>query len=171
MQIQNSHVNALITAVCAVAAVWLGAHLTWQIFTPTAPVASGPIQVATTTERGTSSARSLVALDLFGNASPTQVTSSAAPKTSLNIRLLGVTASNIPERSAVIIERSGKQEVYVVGDKLEGTQVEITEIYADRVLLNNNGRRETLELEDIGELSAGLSLTMANAERGVQSLD
>jgi general secretion pathway protein C len=163
MQIQNTHVNALITAVCAVAAVWLGAQLTWQLITPASEVPSGPIQVTTQSAESSYSARSIVALDLFGSASTNAPqASSNAPKTSLNIRLLGVSASNVPERSAAIIERSGNQEVYVVGDKLEGTQVLIKEIYADRVILDNNGRLETLELEGIGELSEGLSLTMAN---------
>ncbi|OZB04918.1 MAG: type II secretion system protein GspC [Idiomarina sp. 34-48-12] len=170
MQIQNSHVNALITAVCAVAAVWFGAQLTWQLITPASEVPSGPLQVTTQSAESSYSARSIVALDLFGAASAgTPQASSNAPKTSLNIRLLGVSASNVPERSAAIIERSGKQEVYVMGDKLEGTQVTIKEIYADRVILDNNGRLETLELEGIGELSEGLSLTMANMTGDVRT--
>ncbi len=164
MQIQNTHVNALVTAVCAVAAVWIGAQLTWQIITPTAEVPTGPLKVTADTGKQAVSARPIIALDLFGAAARApQVASSNAPKTSLNIRLLGVSASNVPERSAAIIERSGKQEVYVVGDNLEGTQVKIKEMYADRVILDNNGRIETLELEGIGELSEGLSLTMANS--------
>ncbi|RUO59655.1 type II secretion system protein GspC [Pseudidiomarina marina] len=170
MQIQNSHVNALITAVCAVAAVWFGAQLTWQLITPASEVPSGPLQITTQSAESSYSARSIVALDLFGAASAgTPQASSNAPKTSLNIRLLGVSASNVPERSAAIIERSGKQEVYVMGDKLEGTQVTIKEIYADRVILDNNGRLETLELEGIGELSEGLSLTMANMTSDVRT--
>ena len=163
MQIQNTHVNYLVTAVCAVAAVWFGAQLTWQIITPAAPVASGPLNVSATQAERQASAQSLINLDLFGTAPVAQVAPSNAPKTSLNIRLLGVSASNVQARSAAIIERSGQQEVYVVGDKLTGTQVLIKEIYADRVILDNNGRLETLELEGIGELSEGLSLTMANS--------
>lgn len=148
---------------CAVAAVWFGAQLTWQIITPAAPVASGPLSVSATQAERQASAQSLINLDLFGTAPIAQVASSNAPKTSLNIRLLGVSASNVQARSAAIIERSGQQEVYVVGEKLNGTQVIIKEIYADRVILDNNGRLETLELEGIGELSEGLSLTMANS--------
>lgn len=163
MQIQNSHVNYLVTAVCAVAAVWFGAQLTWQVITPATPVASGPLSVSATQSERQASAQPLIALDLFGTPPVSQVAASNAPKTSLNIRLLGVSASNVPERSAAIIERSGQQEVYVVGEQLNGTQVVIKEIYADRVILDNNGRLETLELEGIGELSEGLSLTMANS--------
>lgn len=164
MQIQNTHVNYLVTAVCALAAVWMGAQLTWQFVTPTTPIASGPIATSAAKAEQQASARALIALDLFGAAAVQQVAANNAPKTSLNIRLLGVSASNVPERSAAIIERSGKQEVYVMGDKLNGTQVVIKEIYADRVILDNNGRLETLELEGIGELSQGLSLTMANVQ-------
>jgi general secretion pathway protein C len=163
MQIQNTHVNYLVTAACAVTAVWFGAQLTWQIITPATPVASGPLSVSAAQSERQASAQPIIALDLFGTPPVGQVAASNAPKTSLNIRLLGVSASNVPERSAAIIERSGQQEVYVVGEKLNGTQVIIKEIYADRVILDNNGRLETLELEGIGELSEGLSLTMANS--------
>lgn len=169
MQIQNTHVNSMVTAVCAVAAVWFGAQLTWQLITPATPVASGPLAVSAIQAERQVSAQSLIALDLFGTAPVAQVAVSNAPKTSLNIRLLGVSASNVQARSAAIIERSGQQEVYVVGDKLNGTQVLIKEIYADRVILDNNGRLETLELEGIGELSEGLSLTMANSRAAAGS--
>jgi len=177
MQIQNNQAvallqrygNSLITAVCAVAAVWFAAQLTWQLITPRAEVPTGPIrQPASASSNVAPSISGLVRLQLFGSAEvkqQQQVAAQNAPKTTLNVRLLGVSASSNPARSAAIIERTGKQEVYVVGEKLSGTQVGIHEIYADRVILDNNGRLETLELEGIGELSEGLSLTMANMQR------
>ncbi len=164
MQIQNTHVNTILTAVFTVVAIWLAAQLTWRIITPLPPVVGGPIAMSAAPATQHASVRPLIALNLFGAASAdAPVTTVNAPRTSLNIRLLGVSASNVPERSAAIIERNGTQQVYGVGEKLEGTAVEIKEIYADKLLLDNNGRLETLELEGIGELSPGLSLSMSNS--------
>lgn len=164
MQIQNTHVNTVLTIVFAVAATWLAAQLTWRLVTPQPTIAAGPIRMTETPAHQQNSVRPLLALNLFGTANAeAPVTTVNAPRTSLNIRLLGVSAATVASRSAAIIERNGTQQVYGVGEKLDGTAVEIKEIYADRLILDNNGRLETLELEDIGELSPGLSLSMANS--------
>ncbi|RUO62581.1 type II secretion system protein GspC [Pseudidiomarina insulisalsae] len=157
----------LLTALFAVYAVWLLAQLTWQLLAPTSTPASGPlaVQVQNQTSERETNLTGLARLDLFGTTVVTASDTRNAPKTQLNVRLLGVSASTIPERSAAIIEKDRRQEVYVIGDKISGTQVSIEEIYADRVILNNNGVLETLELEGIGELSEGLSLTLENQQR------
>ncbi len=171
MQIQNAklmsvvhkHASWAATLILALVAVWLAAQLIWQLVAPTKVIPTGPIKVASVQQSTPVALQNLQALNLFGTAdAPAAPTTRNAPKTSLNLRLLGVSASNVPTRSAAIIEQRGAQEVYVIGDTLSGTRVEIKEIYADRVILDNNGRLETLELEGIGELSEGLSLTMAN---------
>lgn len=156
-----------LTAVLALAAALLAAQLTWQLFSPAPQLASGPLKVDSS---GTSvvDLSALKARNIFGNAAAKPVEQSRqqqAPLTRLNLRLLGVSASSVPERSAAIIEQAGQQSVYSPGDLLTNTQVKVLEIYADRVILENQGRRETLELEGIGELSPGLSLTM-EAQRG-----
>ncbi|WP_258239950.1 type II secretion system protein GspC [Pseudidiomarina homiensis] len=157
----------VLTALFAIYAVWTLAQMTWQMIAPVSPPASGPlkIQVQQQNNAGNTSLSRLADLNLFGTSTVTASDTRNAPKTQLNVRLLGVTASNVPERSAAIIEKDRRQEVYVIGDKIAGTQVSIEEIYADRVILNNNGALETLELEGIGELSEGLSLTLENQQR------
>ncbi|WP_258807336.1 type II secretion system protein GspC [Pseudidiomarina sp. CB1] len=157
----------VLTALFAIYAVWTLAQMTWQMIAPVSPPASGPlkIQVQQQNNAGNTSFSRLADLNLFGTTTVTASDTRNAPKTQLNVRLLGVTASNVPERSAAIIEKDRRQEVYVIGDKIAGTQVSIEEIYADRVILNNNGALETLELEGIGELSEGLSLTLENQQR------
>ncbi|WP_417683644.1 type II secretion system protein GspC [Pseudidiomarina aquimaris] len=163
----------VLTALFAIYAVWTLAKMTWQMFAPASPPTSGPLQVqvqANNSNRPTSVSR-LADLNLFGTSVVTPSDTRNAPKTQLNVRLLGVTASNVPERSAAIIEKDRNQEVYVIGDKITGTQVSIEEIYADRVILNNNGALETLELEGIGELSEGLSLTLENQQRAQAPAD
>lgn len=155
-----------ITMVCAVAAALLAAQLTWQLFSPAPQIASGPLK-GDANRSAVVDLANLKARHIFGNASaaPVQQRQQDAPLTRLNLRLLGVSASSVPDRSAAIIEQAGQQSTYSPGDLLNNTQVKVLEIYADRVILENQGRRETLELEGIGELSPGLSLTMG-AQRG-----
>lgn len=100
-------------------------------------------------------------LNLFGASQQGAVSARRdAPKTALNIRLVGVSASSDPQRSAAIIEQAGEQQTYIVGDELGRSGVTVEAIYADRVMLDNNGRMETLQLEDIGEQRPALSLVV-----------
>lgn len=103
-------------------------------------------------------------LNLFGSAPRGQNPAPRqAPKTSLNLRLVGVAASTNPNRSAAIIEQGAQQQTYVAGDAIAGSSVTVQTIYADRVILDNNGRLETLQLEDIGEDRPALSLVVDEA--------
>lgn len=157
--------------VLALVAVWLLAQWVWLLATPASPAApAGTTAPSVQTSSGQNSApsvniSSLTNLHLFGegNAQSVQAQALNAPKTQLNVRLVGVSASSNPERSAAIIQQGSNQQTYVVGDTLTNARITITEIYADRVILDNSGRIETLELEGIGELSEGLSLTLANS--------
>ncbi|WP_133538636.1 type II secretion system protein GspC [Idiomarina aquatica] len=139
------------------------ARLTWWSIEPT----QGEVQKITSVDNVSVSTTTSKVLDLDGIerlnlfGEPEKSSSSnrrEAPKTSLNIRLVGVSASSNPLRSAAIIEQSGQQQTYIVGDELGRSGVVVEEIYADRVLLDNNGRIETLQLEDIGEDRPALSL-------------
>ncbi|RUO74582.1 type II secretion system protein GspC [Pseudidiomarina sediminum] len=161
----------LLTALLLIAAVWLFAKLTWQVMAPKVQPERGPlaVSVSSSSSGAVSTMKRLAQFDLFGAAVTPEQGAQNAPKTRLNVRLLGVSASNIQERSAAIIEKDRRQEVYVIGDSITGSRVTIEEIYADRVILNNNGVLETLELEGIGELSDGLSLTLENQQRAAQS--
>jgi general secretion pathway protein C len=102
-------------------------------------------------------------LNLFGDAQaqPTaEVVQSVseAPETKLNLVLSGVVASNQADRGAAIIEYRNSQSTYGVGDKIEGTNVTLDEIYTDRVIIKNRLTRETLMLE-------GVDYDEANAKR------
>ncbi|MGQ4276526.1 type II secretion system protein GspC [Pseudidiomarina sp. E22-M8] len=162
----------MLTAIFAIYAVWVLAQLTWQLLAPGSAPSSGPIAVQMQQQTNTTSGslRRLADLELFGATLSSAGSVRNAPKTTLNVRLLGVSASSVPERSAAVIERNRNQDTYVIGDKITDTQVSIEKIYADRVILNNNGALETLELEGIGELSQGVRLTLSNQlpERGTE---
>ncbi len=163
----------VLTALFAVATVVLAAQLSWQLLSPAAQIASGPLKISgsgsSVVDLGAVKAR-----NIFGNAGSAPVIQNRqqqAPLTRLNLRLLGVSASSVPARSAAIIEQAGQQNTYSAGDVLNNTQVKVLEIYADRVILENQGQRETLELEGIGELSPGLSLTMSAQLSAAQSAE
>lgn len=165
----NRRISRALTALLAAVAVWLLAQWVWLLITPASPLPTvTPGQVNTSASRApTVNVGSLTRLNLFGESSGESSTSTQqaqnAPKTQLNLRLVGVSASSNPLRSAAIIEQGNSQQTYIIGDELQNASVTVVEIYADRVILDNNGRLETLELEGIGELSDGLSLTLANS--------
>lgn len=93
------------------------------------------------------------ALNLFGQYSttrqPVQIEVKDAPKTSLNLTLTGVVASNDSEVAAAIIEHKGNQETYGIGEKITGTNASLDQVLTDRVLIKQSGRTETLMLDGI----------------------
>jgi general secretion pathway protein C len=68
-----------------------------------------------------------------------------APDTRLNLKLLGVLASDSATARAIIADGKGVEDAYAVGENLPGNAV-LREIYADRVILEYRGRMETLRL-------------------------
>ncbi len=159
----------------ATIAIWLLvvillAQLTWWLVAPAEPTGAKTAPSLPSSynaiEDSTVDIAALQRLNLFGQSAQTSSTTRRdAPKTSLNIRLVGVSASSNPLRSAAIIEQAGQQQTYIVGDKLGRSGVTVEEIYADRVLLDNNGRIETLQLEDIGEDRPALSLIVEQPQQ------
>lgn len=71
------------------------------------------------------------------------------PLSKMNLKLVGVVASTIEERSTAIIAHKNVQGVYGINDNIEGTRVNLRYILSDRVILDNNGRDETLMLDGV----------------------
>ncbi len=101
----------------------------------------------------------LISLDLFGKPSsaqvaeaPTQVLSlpeTNAEDTKLNLQLRGVLMSTDPKAARAIIANGSKQDLYAVDDVLPvGHNVKLAKVLAERVILNNAGRPESLWLYD-----------------------
>ena len=94
-------------------------------------------------------------LNLFGHydeqpvAKVDEVISEEAPETSLNLTLKGVVASTDINTAAAIVENSGKQETYGIGDNIKGTRAVLERVYNDRILIKISGRLETLMIEGI----------------------
>lgn len=131
----------------------LAAQLTWQIAEPDLrPTVSIQIPVnvvpSTTSVGVPPSFADSADLPLFGTpGEPAAVEPVVAPETQLRLRLIGLAASDVPEQGHAIIAESGSPErLYTVGDSVGGGQARLHQIHADRVILERNGRYETLRL-------------------------
>lgn len=96
--------------------------------------------------------RKIAAVHLFGNAAekPVEKVEEKQPivKTKLNLKLTGVAAYEPQERAIAIINTGGSDEfAFQVGDTIIG-QTKLKAVYADRVILDNRGREEVLELPE-----------------------
>ncbi len=135
-------------------ALW-AADFTWRITTTasTATPSGQPQPVPQTSKtHGQLTVAGLKSLNLFGR--PGQPVKAAepeptnAPVTRLQVKLTGVVSSSTPDRGVAIIEHRGAQGTYGVGEKIEGTQASVSEVYVDRVMLKNAGRTEVLMLDE-----------------------
>ncbi|MCX9113395.1 GspC family type II secretion system variant ExeC [Aeromonas veronii] len=131
------------------------AALTWRLLTLASPQTSQPWQPSAVAVNGQSTPRlelgEVSRLALFGKAIPKAQAKAAvaanAPRTQLNAQLNGVLASSDPAKSIAIIAMSGIQNSYGVGDMIDGTQARIRQVYPDRVIIERDGRDETLMLD------------------------
>jgi general secretion pathway protein C len=141
-----------------VASLLLAAQITWKLVpTTSSPSAWSPTAVTTGKGAGQVDLAALQQLGLFGTAAPKSEQPKAevvetvtdAPKTTLSIQLTGVVASTADQKGLAIIESSGSQETYSLGDKIKGTSASLKEVYADRIIITNAGRYETLMLDGL----------------------
>lgn len=148
-------------------AAWLLAQLTWRLLMPLEPMVLKPLSTAQTTTIKVNQVdlSQVQALHLFGQkgATTAQATTTNAPVTTLNIRLVGVTASNNPNLSAAIIQQGSEQSTYIPGDTIRNSRAVVQEIYSDRVMLEHNNRLETLWLEGRDGSEAALVLQTPQA--------
>lgn len=78
-----------------------------------------------------------------------QVTTSSGQKmvrTTLNIKITGISASTVPGQGSVVMIYNGAEDTYGIGDKINKTNAKVKEIYPDRVVIFNNGRDEVVLL-------------------------
>lgn len=134
------------------------ADITWRLIpNPQADKASDNFQSLaqssrTTTAQSRVDVAGLQRLNLFGDmrAKPVVKTQTTeAPKTQLNLTLTGVVASTDRAVAAAIIENRGAQNTYGIDEKIDGTNAFLKEVFADRVIITNGGRRETLMLDGV----------------------
>ena len=155
--LQSGNTKWLIRGINLLLVVWIAsllASLTWGLVTPQANsqlehMEAGPASVAA--DPNAQLIRQLPGWHLMGVATRKQApvvsnTPVDAPDTRLKLVLHGVFASEESGKArAIIADPRGKEEHYAIGDSLPGN-AELSEVYPDRVILQRNGRYETLRL-------------------------
>ncbi|MBR9729344.1 type II secretion system protein GspC [Shewanella intestini] len=164
-------------------ALLLAAQITWKLIpVPTDQSVWRPSAVSSHHNNDGIDLNKVHQLALFGDANkqPTKpkvqevVQITDAPKTNLSIQLTGVVASTAETKGLAIIDLRGTQDTYGLGDKIKGTSASLKEVYADRIIITNGGRYETLMLDGLKyntNSTANQSLQEAKSKQQVKKLD
>ncbi|GHG75417.1 type II secretion system protein GspC [Alishewanella longhuensis] len=166
LRIPVAFVRGTVNLILVILLAWLLAKFSWQFLPkPESVLPVLPVQ-ATANRSVPQDLTNLTRYPLFGKAEPvvatTPVAVTEAPKTQLNVKLTGLVAVPAkPEAGSAVIEHRGTEATYAVGDMLEGTRAKLHQVLDDRVLLEQNGRFETLMLDGveftrIAQANAGL---------------
>ena len=172
-----NQVTRLVNVLLVVWLAWLSAELTW-LLVPESEQTEQELSVAPPVVQPAQprvDERQIANWHLFGVVSeekPVQKKALEAPETRLKLTLRGVFATDDGTAGRAIVgDPRGKEEIYAVGDPLPGG-AKLSEIYPDRIILERNGRFETLRLPrdrtqsgpaPSGNRSASLSVTSGSA--------
>ncbi|KAB0302158.1 type II secretion system protein GspC [Vibrio fortis] len=148
---------SLITCCVLIAiSAWILGQLAWLIEPAEQSVTPWKAQASSSSRpQSTLDISSLQKSNLFGeyNAETPKVVEQPviqdAPKTRLNLVLVGAVASSDAQRSLAVIANRGKQATYGINEEIEGTRAKLKAVLIDRVIIDNSGRDETLMLEGL----------------------
>jgi general secretion pathway protein C len=164
LNVVNKYLPPAVTAVLVVTIAYQLAGITWSLV-PGAPPTLAPARTAA--PKPAQPAADLTKLAnsrLFGEAKdqPAPVVETVdAPETNLSLSLTGILAGG-PKGQAIISANRGQEKTYHVGDTVDNADgATLHSVEADRVLLNRNGRLETLRLPEQLSSAAPRSLTPA----------
>ena len=160
----------------------LAAQITWKLVPTDSSVTAWSPTPVNVKDVGQVDLAGLQQLGLFGKADTQSdrpkvaavETITDAPKTSLSIQLTGVVASTTDQKGLAVIESNGSQETYSLGDKIKGTSASLKEVYADRIIITNAGRYETLMLDGLvytSQSPANQQLQQAKSNTTVNRID
>ena len=163
----NRYLPPGVTAVLVIAIAYQLATLTWALAPGSAPAAAAaPSPVETGGDAPVSDYSVLLSSHLFGEAAEQPAVAVApvadAPDTTLSLTLKGILSKEGDPNGSVIIANSRNEEkTYYVDQTIEGADgATLHSVYADRVLLNRNGRLETLRLPKELTASSGTPMAM-----------
>lgn len=161
----NRYLPPGVTAVLVIAIAYQLATLTWTLVPGSMPTGAPAVQRSNGTD--TPASRDFSALNgwhPFGEASertaPVVAAVVDAPDTTLSLVLKGIlSVDDDPNGGAIIQSNRGEDRAYRSGQTIEGSDgTTLHSVYADRVLLDRNGRLETLRLPK--ELSTSAAIGM-----------
>jgi len=183
-RLPHAKLSALVTLLVVVYLAFLLSKLVWLLW-PKPPITLLTPSHHANQSSGASnnSAQHIVEQFLFGKKTVTNNNNTAkqsqvinnAPETRLSINLTGIVAVNNDDEAGIaIIESQGKQVSYLVEEVVLGTRAEVAQILPDRVILNVNGRFETLMLDGLDfnkTVSMPVLAARDDAEMGPQKLE
>ncbi|PNH92605.1 type II secretion system protein GspC [Vibrio diazotrophicus] len=164
-------ISLILTLIAISASAWMLGKMFWTI--QDAPLSLSPWNPSTYADKDIEAERiDISALQngaLFGIYS--ELTTAAviqsvvdAPKTRLNLILVGVVVSSELNKSLAVIANRGIQATYGINELIEGTRAKLKVVLPDRVVIDNSGRDETLMLDGI-DYSARNSTSSTNQPR------
>ncbi|KXI28271.1 type II secretion system protein GspC [Paraglaciecola hydrolytica] len=170
----QASINKLIVVLLCLFLLAYGAELTWRLLPD--PVNNNMPTTLDNVSAVASSSNNvkldLVAvkkLNLFGDLAAKPVietqTVTEAPVTKLNLTLTGVVSSSSIEEGAAIIENRNQQQTYGLGEKIDGTNATLAEVYVDRVIIKNGPTKETLMLDGVDYSKPQSQITAAQPSK------
>ena len=149
--VQDGHARWLGAWAAVIAAgllgLWLAVQLVWSLLTPVA-IEPAPSAV-TPASRASAPVADVARWHLFGNGQSNRIAvdiAEAGTRTSLKLALHGTVADVDGSGGyALIADERNVERSYRVGDRIADGVV-LAAVYADRVVLENQGRHETLDL-------------------------
>lgn len=102
----------------------------------------------------------IISWNLFGKTKTVQ--NITAPKTRLQLKLIGIISSSSEQQArAIITDQSKKQNHYKVGDQIK-KNVELKAIQNDHVVIINNGREEVVPLDRLKNKQSIIRKSLSN---------
>ena len=147
----NSARNAALVVLVALIAWSLKESVQFFMFPPEEKFSKLPSGISTNNDPDVSSIDHVTSLNLFGDASrsqliPTATVTESLAETRLNLELVGVFAASTgdPEDSAALIsEKRGTAKLFRINERVPGNAT-LVEVFADSVVLERSGKRELL---------------------------
>lgn len=172
----QSIISVVVTLILIACSSWLLGQLFWQVQQPSTSVVSwqeNSSQVTQSSGKTSIDISDLVNANLFGRYSETAPVIAKpvvqdAPKTRLNLVLVGAVATSDKNNSLAIIANRGSQSTYGIGEQIEGTQAKLKAVFIDRVIIENSGRDETLMLEGIEYSKRALQQGSLSSSQGAR---
>lgn len=157
----------LVKWVLSLCLAYQGAVLTWLVL-------DSPVLVLPEATQGKVSQaqkaqlHDMASWNIFGKADEAPVVQQEeinAPKTRLRLVLMGVFVSNPKDNGSAIIAEQGREgEFFKVGDRVQG-RARLSQVYNDKVILDNSGKLETLTFEDAEKLMKGITSADKTAKK------
>jgi len=158
---EHKNVESSITLlkwVLSLCLAYQGAVITWMVIDQPTLVLPEPGKGAAAASQ-TLESHDMAQWDLFGKADAAPVAQEEeinAPKTRLRLVLMGVFMSDKKEDSSAIIAEQGREgEFFKVGARVQG-RARLSQVYNDKVILDNSGKLETLTFADAEKLLKGI---------------